>query len=129
MVETQEDYLAAIERFQPDLIVSDYKMPHFDGLTAMKLAQQHAPMVPFVILTGSMNEETAVECMKAGATDYVIKEHIKRIGLAAVSALEQKRMRHEKEHAEAEERAAQYALRESEERYRSFFDNSIDAVL
>ena len=129
VVETQEDYLAAIERFQPDLIVSDYKMPHFDGLTAMKLAQQHAPMVPFIILTGSMNEETAVECMKAGATDYVIKEHIKRLGLAVVSALEQKRLRLEKERTEAEERAAQNALRESEERYRSFFDNSIDAVL
>ena len=129
VVETEKDYLAALERFQPDLIISDYKMPHFDGLTALKLAQQYAPVVPFIILTGSMNEETAVECMKAGATDYVIKEHIKRLGLAVVSALEQKRLHLEKERAEAEERAAQNALRESEERYRSFFDNSIDAVL
>ena len=129
VVETEKDYLAALERFQPDLIISDYKMPHFDGLTALTLAQQYAPVVPFIILTGSMNEETAVECMKAGATDYVIKEHIKRLGLAVVSALEQKRLHLEKERAEAEERAAQNALRESEERYRSFFDNSIDAVL
>ncbi|MGD0915026.1 MAG: response regulator [Thermodesulfobacteriota bacterium] len=129
VVEKQEDYLAALERFQPDLIISDYKMPHFDGLTALKLAQQKVPMVPFIILTGSMNEAIAVECMKAGATDYVIKEHIKRLGLAVVSALEQKRLRIEKERVETEERAAQNALRESEERYRSFFDNSIDAVL
>jgi two-component system, cell cycle sensor histidine kinase and response regulator CckA len=129
VVETQKDYLAAIEKFQPDLIVSDYKMPHFDGLTALKLAQQEAPMVPFIILTGSMNEETAVECMKAGAADYVIKEHIKRLGLAVVSVLEQKRLRLEKERAEAVEHAALNALQESEERYRSFFDNSIDAVL
>ncbi len=113
VVETQKDYLAAIERFQPDLIVSDFKLPHFDGLTAMKLAQQEAPMVPFIILTGSMNEETAVECMKAGAADYVIKEHIKRLGLAVVSALEQKRLGLEKERAETEERAAQNALRKA----------------
>lgn len=129
VVETEKDYLEALERFQPDLIISDYKMPYFNGLTALKLAQKYAPVVPFIILTGSMNEETAVECMKAGATDYVIKEHIKRLGLAAVSALEQKRLRLEKEKAEAEEHAAQKALRESEERYRSFFNNSIDAVL
>ena len=128
-VETQEDYLAAIERFHPDLIVSDDKLPHFDGLTALKLAQQHAPMVPFIILTGSMNEETAVECMKTGATDYIIKEHIKRLGLAVVSAPEQKRVRLEKEQTEADERAVRNALKESEERYRSYFENSIDAVL
>ena len=129
VVETQKDYLAAIERFQPDLIVSDFKLPHFDGLTAMKLAQQEAPMVPFIILTGSMNEETAVECMKAGAADYVIKEHIKRLGLAVVSALDRKTPTPEKERAETVEHAALNALQESEERYRSFFDNSIDAVL
>ena len=129
VVETEKDYLEVLKRFQPDLIISDYKMPYFDGLTALKLAQQYAPVVPFIILTGSMNEETAVECMKAGAADYVIKEHIKRLGLAAVSALEQKRLRLEKEMAEAEEHAAQNALRDSEERYRSLFDNSIDAIL
>jgi len=78
-VETREKYLAALDEFCPALIVSDYRLPHFDGMTALKLAVEHCPDVPFIIVTGSMNEDTAVECMKAGAWDYVIKEHVKRL--------------------------------------------------
>ncbi|MCB0153935.1 MAG: response regulator, partial [Anaerolineae bacterium] len=69
-VETEEAYLLALDTFQPDLIVSDYNMPQFDGLTALNLALVHAPLIPVIILTGAINEETAVACMKAGATDY-----------------------------------------------------------
>jgi two-component system cell cycle sensor histidine kinase/response regulator CckA len=92
-VETREDYLAALDKYHPALIVSDFKLPHFDGLTALRLALERCPDVPFIILTGSMNEDTAVECMKAGAWDYVIKEHVKRLGPAVESALERQRVR------------------------------------
>ncbi|OIO00730.1 MAG: hypothetical protein AUJ51_09745 [Elusimicrobia bacterium CG1_02_56_21] len=92
-VETREDFLAALASFRPDLIISDYKLPQFDGLSALKLALEHAPETPFIIVTGSMNEDTAVECMKAGAWDYVIKEHIKRLGPAIMRAREQQRLR------------------------------------
>lgn len=120
-VETREDYLAALETFQPDLIISDYNMPRFDGLTALKLALEHAPLTPVIILTGAINEDTAVECMKAGATDYVIKEHIKRLGQAVVHALEQKQIRQERHLAEE-------ALRESEARYRTLVHTLPDAI-
>ncbi len=79
-VETREEFLAALEAFRPDLIVSDFKLPSFDGLTALKLTLERAPITPVIILTGSQNEDTAVECMKAGAADYVIKEHMKGWG-------------------------------------------------
>ena len=120
-VETREEYLAALESFKPDIIVSDFKLPHFDGLTALKLAQEHTPATPFLIITGSMNEDTAVECMKAGAWDYVIKEHLKRLGPAVLSALAQKTVREEKQRSGE-------AARESEERYKALFDRSLDCV-
>ena len=110
-VETRRDYLEAIEKFQPDIILSDYKLPAFDGMTALQLALKNAPQIPFVVVTGSMNEDTAVECMKAGAWDYVIKEHIKRLGPVVVAMLEEKKLREAK-------RQADDALKNSEERHR-----------
>jgi len=110
--ETREDFLQALDAYQPNLIISDYHMPRFDGLTALKLALEFAPSTPLIILTGAMNEDTAVECMKAGAVDYVIKEHIKRLGQAVLHALEENEVRRERINADL-------ALRASEARYRS----------
>ena len=101
-VETEEDYIAALDAFRPDVIISDYRMPRFDGLTALKLALDRTPFTPVIIFTSAMNEDTAVECMKTGATDYVIKEHIKRLGQAVIHALEEKRIREERKRAEEE---------------------------
>jgi PAS domain S-box-containing protein len=120
-VETREAYLAALETFQPDLIISDYRMPRFDGLTALQLAIECAPLTPVIILTGAINEDTAVACMKAGASDYVIKEHIKRLGQAVIHALDQKQLHQERSRAE-------HALRASEERYRTLAHTLPDAI-
>ena len=120
-VETRETYLAALETFQPDLIISDYRLPHFDGLTALKLALEQTPLTPVIILTGAMNEDTAVECMKAGAADYVIKEHIKRLGQAVRQALAKKQLRQKRWRAEE-------ALRESEARYRTLVHTLPDTI-
>ena len=99
-VDTREEYLAALSSFKPDIIISDYRMPRFDGLTALRLALEHAPLTPVIILTSAMNEDTAVECMKTGAADYVIKEHIKRLGQAVIHALGEKQVRIERKKAE-----------------------------
>jgi PAS domain S-box-containing protein len=96
VVETEENFVKSLKIFKPDLIISDYKLPSFDGLSALKIAQKKAPFTPFVILTGSMNEDTAVECMKAGADDYVIKEHIKRLGPAILNAMKKKQVEFER---------------------------------
>ncbi len=81
-VETKDDFLRELTGFLPDIVISDYSMPRFDGLmTALRLSNSARPTIPVIMLTGSMNEDTAVACMKAGrATDYVIKEHTKRLG-------------------------------------------------
>jgi PAS domain S-box-containing protein len=110
-VETKEEFIESLQNFQPDLIVSDYTMPHFDGLSVISLAQQHVPLVPVIILTGSIDEETAAESVKAGAVDYVIKENIIRLRHAVLHALEKKQMWLDRITAEEK-------LRASEERYR-----------
>jgi DNA-binding NtrC family response regulator len=99
-VETRADFLAAMASFQPALILSDYSLPDFDGMSALQMAQEYLPDVPFILITGSVNEETAVACMKAGATDYVLKDHIKRLGTAVVSGVEQSRVRRRRREAE-----------------------------
>ncbi len=111
-VETEEDCLSALETFYPDIIISDYMMPRFDGMTALKIAKERAPEVPFIVFTGSMNEDTAVACMKAGAWDYVIKEHIKRLGPAVRAALQEKELRRERENARIEAEKAYRVKRE-----------------
>ena len=106
-VDTKEEFLKALEEFRPDIIISDYTMPGFDGMQALILAKEYEAGIPFIMLTGSINEETAVECMKAGATDYILKDRMKRLPFAVNEALEQKKIRLEKEKADS-------ALRESE---------------
>src|ERR1044072_5442181 len=77
VVETREDFLTALQVFQPEVILSDYSLPRFDGMKALRLGLNHAPLTPLIIWTGSISEDVAVECMKAGANNYVLKENIK----------------------------------------------------
>jgi PAS domain S-box-containing protein len=121
IVDTQDGFLAALSAHQPDIIVTDYSMPQFDGRMVLELAKQRAPMTPVVIVTGAINEDTAVECMKAGALDYVIKEHIKRLGQAVLHALEQRETRIARLKAEED-------LKRNEERYRRFFEDDLSGV-
>ena len=111
---TRDDLMKALNEFNPDLIISDYMMPSFTGLQALKIAKQFNSDIPFILYTGSVNEETAVECIKAGAQDYVIKEHLTRLPFAAIEALEQVRIQKEK-------RASELLLRENEEKLQSIF--------
>ncbi len=99
-VQSREEFLEALATFKPDLVVSDFALPTFDGMQALQLSLQHDPHLPVIVLTGSMNEDTAVACMKAGAADYVIKEHITRLPLAVKGALEQRAIRLAKEESE-----------------------------
>jgi two-component system, cell cycle sensor histidine kinase and response regulator CckA len=112
-VDTAKAYLEALSSFAPDLILSDYAMPAFDGLTAVRLAREHSPLTPVIIVTAAINEDTAVECMKAGAVDYVIKEHIKRLGQAVLQALEQKQVRLARRQAEQDLRIKSFAVESS----------------
>jgi PAS domain S-box-containing protein len=90
LVETKDDFTKAIQEFTPDIILSDYSLPSFDGMQALRIRQETIPEIPFILVTGSINEETAVEVMKAGADDYILKGHITRIGTAMKAAMEKK---------------------------------------
>ncbi len=115
--ETRDELVRSLEEFRPDLILSDYAVPHFDGMAALALARQLAPTVPFIIVTGSVNEETAVRCMHAGASDYLIKNNLARLGPAVRSALE-------REASRAEKLRTEDALRRSEANLRAIFNSS-----
>jgi PAS domain S-box-containing protein len=121
-VDTRADFERELDQFQPDLILSDYTLPRFDGMSALSVARERAPTTPFLIVTGSVNEETAVGCMKAGATDYLLKSNLARIGPAIEAALARVQSRAEK--ARAEE-----ALRRSEANLRAIFNTSLQAFV
>jgi len=122
LVDNRKDFLEGLESFKPDIIISDYSMPQFDGMQALLLRNELAPQTPFIVVTGSVNEEVAVECMKAGADDYVIKEHLTRLPFAIKEALEQHTILIEK-------RAAELLLKENEEKFKALFQNSNDAIM
>jgi PAS domain S-box-containing protein len=121
-VETREGFLAALDEFDPDVILSDYTLPRFDGMTALALARERVPNTPLLIVTGSVNEETAVGCMKAGADDYLLKGNLSRIGPAIEAALARQRLRAERSGSEA-------ALRRSEANLRAIFENSLQCFV
>ena len=88
IVETQKDYLTALEEFKPDIILSDYCLPGFNWLTAFRIIMVSAPQTPFIIVTGSKNPSIVSEFMKAGVTGYVCKDNINELGPAILNALE-----------------------------------------
>ena len=87
-VETKPDFLRTLETFAPDIILSDFSMPHFDGLTALDLAREKAPDTPFIFVSGTIGEEVAIESLKRGAVDYVLKTNLRRLGPAVERALQ-----------------------------------------
>jgi len=86
-VAEEEDYLTVLQSGWPDIVVADYSLPRFDGAQALALRARTAPDVPFVFLTGSLGEERAVETLRSGATDYVLKTSLPRLPVAVLRAL------------------------------------------
>lgn len=115
IVEIEKDYIKELEEFNPDIIISDYSLPQFTGLEALKIAIANCPQTPFILLTGSISEDVAVDCINTGAWDYIIKEHITRLPFAVKEALDKKKLRREKARAE-------FILYENEIKYRTLFE-------
>ena len=115
-VETEADFLAELKKL-PDIVLSDYSMPQFSGLRAAQLTLESGLNVPFILISGTVGEDAAVEAMKCGATDYLLKDRIVRLGSAVRRALEQKRLRDENKQAEE-------SLRRSREEFKDLFDNA-----
>jgi PAS domain S-box-containing protein len=113
-VDTEKDYVRNLTG-KLDLVISDYQMPQFDGLRALELLKVSGLAIPFIIISGTIGEDTAVQAMKMGAADYLLKDRLARLEQAVRHALAQTRLRLEREQVLR-------TLRESEEKLRHIFD-------
>ena len=121
-VETAGQMRAALEKRNWDIVISDYKMPQFDGRTALKLLQETGRDIPFIVVSGTIGEEIAVSMMKAGAHDYLVKGDLARLVPAVERELGQAEIRRGR-------RRAEEALATSEAELRALFASMQDVVL
>jgi PAS domain S-box-containing protein len=127
-VQTEADFLAHLNP-PPDLIISDYAMPQFTGLKAVELLRQRDLDTPSILVSGSSGEDKAVEAMKRGATDYLLKGRIARLASAAAHALEEQRLRTERRHMQAQLAAQRVALQASEARFAGIINSANDGII
>jgi diguanylate cyclase (GGDEF)-like protein len=100
-VDTEADFLAHLDQ-DLDIILADYSLPQFDAQRALEHLKQRGVDVPFIIVSGCIGEECAVECMKSGATDYLLKDRLTRLGQAVRKAVDEKCLRDDRQRAEAQ---------------------------
>ncbi|MGB7621953.1 MAG: PAS domain S-box protein [Terriglobia bacterium] len=119
-VDTEADFLAHLNP-APDIILADFKLPQFDGTRALQLLRERGLDVPFILVSGSIGEDLAVSVLKAGASDYLLKDRLARLGQAVSHALDQQK-------AQVEKRRVEQALIDNEQRFRTLIENSSDTI-
>ncbi len=122
VVATAEEFSERLRSTSYDAILTDYRLPNWTGMDALALLQQLGKDIPILLVTGTLGEEAAVDCIKKGMTDYVLKDRLARLPLAVGSALKEATLRRERARAEQ-------ALRESEARYRVVAETATDAII
>jgi len=120
-VDNERQLLDALRDFAPEIVLSDHSVPGFSGLEALRIVERESPDTPFIVVTGSLDEETAAEYIKAGAIDYVVKHRLHRLGHAVRRALELRR-------ALQDASASSEALARSELRFRKLVEYSSDVI-
>ncbi|MFV9505230.1 MAG: PAS domain S-box protein [Oscillochloridaceae bacterium umkhey_bin13] len=116
----EDDYRAALAD-PPDLIIADYTLPQFDAIRALDVLTELGLAIPFIIVSGTINEETAILAMRRGADDYLLKDRLARLGMAVRSALQRHQLRREQQTALAQ-------LQASERRFRALIEHSADGI-
>ena len=122
VVASEADFRRGLDEFEPDIILSDFALPDFDGMSALRMARARRPDTPFLFVSGTIGEERAVETLKEGASDYVIKDSLQRLPVAVQKALEAQRLR-------AAKRETDEALRDSEARYRRIVESVMECII
>ncbi|MEH2212904.1 hybrid sensor histidine kinase/response regulator [Nostoc sp.] len=120
-VETGADFLAALETEAFDLILADYALPSFDGISALEIARNRYPEIPFIFVSAVLGEELAIEALKNGATDYVLKQRLGRLVPSVQRALREAKERRQRKQAEE-------SLQKSEAKYRRIVDTSYEGI-
>src|SRR4051812_5737389 len=121
-VDTKQAFLNELVNRRYDLILADYALPDFDGLSALKFARDLCPGTPFIIVSGVLGEENAIEALQQGAADYVVKSRLGRLGPSVTRAIRLAR-------AEQREQAAAAELRKAQEFCRRVLESSRDCIL
>jgi len=119
---TKETYLEALFEYQPDVILADNSLPQFDAIEALNIVNHHMLQVPFILVTGTVSEEFAVNIIKRGADDYILKDRLGRLPTSIDAALKQRKIEQEKQIAAKQ-------LAESEEKYRTLVDQAFDGIV
>ncbi|HBU69334.1 MAG TPA: two-component system response regulator [Elusimicrobia bacterium] len=120
-IETKEALLEAISSFCPDIILSDYTLPSFNGRIALEVARANCPEVPFIFVAGTLGEELAIELLKSGATDYILKNKLTKLVPAVKRAVTEKEEREER-------RKAEVSLQETVKKLRAMTEGTIQAL-
>lgn len=115
IVDREEQFVTALGEFAPDVILSDFSMPQFDGMAALTIARERRPHTPFIFVSGTIGEEYAIRALKSGATDYVLKTNLVRLPVAVQRALDEAKQ--------------QETLRQSEGLKVAILDSSLDALV
>lgn len=120
-VNNQYSFQRSLQKCVPDLVLSDYNIPQFNGMGALMTVKALNHNIPVIIVTRLLNEKTAISCLKAGADDYVIKDSLSRLGPSVCKAIEKSHSLKEKEFTEKK-------LRESEQKYRALVESASDII-
>ncbi len=122
LASTKQEFIDELKKDRPDIILADYSLPSFNGLAALKIKQQIYPGVPFIMVSGNEEADFAIQCIKAGATDYIHKDRIYLIGSVIRRALQELQIYQDRIKAEK-------ALKESEQQYRLLAETAQDLIL
>ena len=120
---SETEFNAALRQPNLDVILSNFSTPSYHGLATLESARQTRPDVPFIYVSGTIGEVRAVESLRAGATDYVLKERVERLIPVVQRALREAELRRSQKQAEEQLRNSEQRLRRSEERFRQMAEN------
>ena len=122
VAQTEEEFNQRIAGQRYDVILADYSLPQWRGMEALAIVRHRGLDIPFILVTGSLGETKAVECMKQGITDYILKDNLARLPLSVRRALQEKRLRQQ-------QKLAEMAMRESQSQLHAIIQSAMDAII